>query len=470
MVQSHPPSTAARLFARLRAREQVPALPTQVGPEPEQQHAWRSLALALRIGEQLLSGGAGAGDVTAAIARVTDAAGLLRCEADVTYTVITISYSRGEDEAPVTASRFVRRYGYDGTRLVGVHRVVEDLVAGTVDVVGAQERVDGLRRAPHPYPRWVATASWAGLAAAIAVLLGGAPVVVLTAFVATVVIDRTNRRLNGRQVPFFYQYVVGGAIATASAAVLALAGLPVNPSLVVAAGLVALLPGGLLVGSVQDALGGFLVTASARGLEVVLLVAGLLTGVALVLDLASAAGLMLELDPTAAPPTLAHVWVRVLAAAAAAALFALANYAPRTVVLGSALVGGLGFLVFDGLRLAGLATATATAGSAIAMGIGCHLLAQRVRLAPLLLLVPAIIPQLPGQTTFRAMLALSSGEPALGFSLALRALTIGLALAAGVLFGQLLAQPVTRDVRRLDRRRGPRLLPPALLQRRGRDR
>ena len=81
-------------------------------------------------------------------------------------------------------------------------------------------------------------------------------------------------------------------------------------------------------------------------------------------------------------------------------------------------------------------------------------------LAPLLLLVPAIIPQLPGLTTFRALLAITSGEPAEGFSLLLSALTIGLALAAGVIFGGLVAQPVRREVDRLERRVGPRLIGP----------
>ncbi len=451
-------SIASRAWTKLRAPEPVaPTTDALAVHAPPEQDVYPVLHLALRIGELLLSGGAGSGDVTAAIRRVTAAAGLVRCEADVTYNVIVVSYLRGPAHAPVTASRVVRRYGFDGTRLARVDDVVKDLVAGRLDVAGAQQRIDEVRRTPHPYPRWVATAAWGGLSASIVVLLGGGLLVVATAFLGTVIIDRTNRLLNAREVPFFYQYALGGLVATSFAAALSAAGADVEPSLVVAGGLVALLPGGLLVGSVQDALGGFLVTAAARALEVVVLTAGLLTGVALTLDISRRLGVVFAVDDIDA--ALAQLPVRALAAAAAAGLFALANYSPRRVVLTSALIGGAGYALYDALLFAGLSRATATATGAIVMGACCQLLAQRLRLAVLLLVVPAIIPQLPGLTTFSALLALGTGDPSTGFALVLRALTVGFALAAGVLLGQgLVRAPMAPERSRLHRRRGPRLL------------
>jgi len=450
---------AARAWARLRALEQPEPLTKPMRlPAPADRDVYRTLNLAMRIGELMLSGGAGAGDVTSTMRAVTSSVGMVRCEPDVTYTIISISYLRGADSAPISASRKVSRSGFDGTRLLTVLTVVDDLVEGRIDVAGAQERVEQLRRLPHPYPRWVATGAWGGLAAAVALLLGGGAVVMATAFLATILTDRLNRRLNRRQVPFFYQYVVGGAVATLAAIALVAAEVEVNSSLVVASGLIALLPGGLLVGSVQDAIGGFLVTATARALEVLILTAGLLTGVALALDVGRRFDIVIEVGELASP--LSRVPVRVAAAAAAAGLFALANYAPRRVVLLSAVVGAFGFALLDGLSAAGLSRPTATAGAAIAMGIVCHVLADRARLAPLLLLVPAIIPQLPGLTIFQALLAITTGQQAAGLSLLLSALTIGLALAAGVIFGELVAQPVRREVHRLERRVGPRLIGP----------
>ncbi len=450
---------AARAWARLRTPNPVdPTTEALRLPELEERDAYRTLNLAMRIGELLLSGGAGAGDVTSTIRAVTRAAGLAHCEADVTYTSISISYLRSVDSAPITGSRFVRRTGFDGTRISEVHELVDELVRGRLTVAAAQERIDLIRKAPHPYPRWVATVSFAGLAAAVAVLLGGGLLVIATAFVATAVIDRANRWLNARQVPFFYQYVLGGAVATTAAVLLAAAELEVNSSLVVASGIVVLIPGGLLVGGVQDAIGGFLVTASARILEVFVLTAGLLTGVAMALDVGGRFGVVIEVGEVSSEIT--RLPVRALAAAAVAGLFALANYSPRRVVLSSALVGGLGFALLDGLIAAGVSSATATAGAAIAMGVVAHALAGRVRIAPLLLLVPAIIPQLPGLTLFRALLGLSSGHPTVGYTLLLSALAVGFALAAGVIFGELLAQPVRREGSRFERRMGPRLIGP----------
>ena len=449
----------SRALARLRAPN--PAAPVTEAlrlPELAERDAYRTMNLAMRIGELLLSGGAGAGDVTATIRAVTLAAGLERCEADVTYTVISISYLRSPDAAPITGSRFVRRYGFDGTRLSRVHEVVEAMTHGDLDVAAASERIDEIRKAAHPYPRWVTTGAWGGLAASVAVLLGGRWLVALTAFAATVLIDRANRYLTARQVPFFYQYALGGAVATAAAIGLAAAGLQVSSSLVIASGIVTMLPGGLFVGSVQDAIGGFLVTAAARALEVFVLTAGLLTGIAVALDVGRRFGVRIDASDLDAP--LQELPVRVLAASVAAGLYALANYAPRRILISASLVGGAGFALNYGLVQAGVSATTATAGAAVAMGIACHALAGRVRIAPLLLVVPAIVPQLPGLLVFRGLQAVSGGETAAGFSLLLSAVSVGFALAAGILLGQLVAQPTRREPSRLERRRGPHLIGP----------
>ena len=188
-----------------------------------------------------------------------------------------------------------------------------------------------------------------------------------------------------------------------------------------------------------------------------MLTTGLLTGVALALDVARRVGVDLAVDEI--DTGVAQLPVRAVAAACAAGLFALANYSPRRVVLTSALIGGAGYALYDALLVAGLSRATATAAGAVLTGAGCQLLGRRLRMPALLLVVPAIIPQLPGLTTFSALLALGTGNPADGFALLLQALTVGLALAAGVLLGQVLVRPPAAPERsRLHRRRGPRLL------------
>ena len=59
-----------------------------------------TLDLALRVGELLLSSGAGAADVTATMLSVTAACGLRNCEVDVTFTALTLGYQPGPGRRP----------------------------------------------------------------------------------------------------------------------------------------------------------------------------------------------------------------------------------------------------------------------------------------------------------------------------------------------------------------------------------
>jgi uncharacterized membrane protein YjjB (DUF3815 family) len=193
------------------------------------------------------------------------------------------------------------------------------------------------------------TAARATLAAAVVVLLGGGPEVALAAFGSTVVVSRVNRRLDARQLPVFYQNAVGGFIATAVALGLVAADVGLRPSLVVAGGIILLLPGAVLVGAVQDAITGFLVTASARAFEVLLLTAGIVAGVAVALDVGLRLGVDISIS-RASGASLDQVPVQVLAAGVAAAASAASEYAPRRTLPTAALAGALGYASLLGLR------------------------------------------------------------------------------------------------------------------------
>jgi hypothetical protein len=106
----------------------------------------------------------------------------------------------------------------------------------------------------------------------------------------------------------------------------------------VAAGLTVLLSGLSIVGAVLDGITGFYVTAAGRAFEVALMSAGLLAGVALVLQTGVGLGVDL-LPPLFPPPSLDGIPVQVPAAAIAAAFFALASYAPPRALVGAALAG-----------------------------------------------------------------------------------------------------------------------------------
>ncbi|MEX2291348.1 MAG: threonine/serine exporter family protein [Mycobacteriales bacterium] len=429
-------------------------------PEPDEREAYRVLDFALRAGEILLSGGAGASDVTATTMGLAHACGLRHVVCEVTFTSITLSYVRAPDVAPVTSVRLVQARTTDYTRVTEIHNLVGDLVDGLTRPEEAMARLDEIRARRHPYRRWVVTAFRALLATAIAVLLGGGLLVALIAFATTAAVDRLTFMLTRRLVPDFYANAAGAALVTGVAVVLTAADVNVRPSLVVAGGLVLLLPGVTLVGSVQDAITGFLLTASARAFEVFVLTAGIVSGVAGVLSLADSFGVRLAINQ---PPVtgLGQVPVQFLAAGVAAAAAAGASYAPRRTLPTAGLAGAMGWAVFRLLDEYGLDVALSTALAAVFVGFGSFAFADRQHAPPLIYVAAGIIPLVPGLTIYRGMLYLADGNSSAGILLLSQAVTIGLALAAGAILGEFLAQPARREVERFERRIvGPRMAGP----------
>jgi len=129
--------------------------------------------LAMRVGETLLSTGASASDVVATVLRLTDAYGLRSVHVDVNFTSISVSYHRGPDADPMTVMRVIKVRSTDLTRLERLQTLVRDIADDWVEIDDARTRFDDLIRAPHPYRRWVVTASLGIVAAAVAALLGG---------------------------------------------------------------------------------------------------------------------------------------------------------------------------------------------------------------------------------------------------------------------------------------------------------
>ena len=418
------------------------------------------LELALRVGEVLLSSGTSAQDTVAYVHAVTRAYGLATVEVDVTFTSITASAHRGPSQLPVSSMRVVRYRSLDHTRLAGVDRLVLAIERGELDPARADAELDRITNAPHPYPRWVATLGWAGMAASVALLLGGGPLVLIVAFFSTVAIDRSNRMLNRYGLPFFFQQVVGGFIATMPATALfaarGIVGIDVAPSQVVAAGVVVLLSGLSLVGSVQDAINGALVTGSARLAEVLLLTAGIVVGLALALQFSAALGVELPaLDGTS--PSLARLPLQLVAAALTSAFFALASYAERRALLAAAAAGAVGWAVYGPLTQTGLGPVLASAFAATIVGLAGALFSRRFRIPPLVVAISGIAPLLPALRLYRGLYelinddALVSGLGGLGGAIAVAG-----ALAAGVVLGEWLAAPVRTGYGLVRRRRPAR--------------
>ena len=110
--------------------------------ETERREVYESLDLALRIGEILLTSGAGAADVTATMLAVTRACGVRNVSADVTFDDLTLHHQPSIDEPAAIQVRRVIRRGVDYADLTEVDQTVADLVAGRIDRAEARDQAN----------------------------------------------------------------------------------------------------------------------------------------------------------------------------------------------------------------------------------------------------------------------------------------------------------------------------------------
>jgi len=397
------------------------------------------LDLAIRVGEVLLSSGEGVAETTSIMLRLADAGGLPTCEVDITFTSITMCCHRGMVAPPVTTMRLVRYRTLDLTRLNDVSRLLDRIEREELDLSRAAAELDVVTRAKHPYPRWVTTLAWAGMAASVAVLLGGGPVAAFVAFGATGVIDRIGRLLNRYGLPMFFQQMAGALLATGITAVLLYFSLlpeGTRPSLVVAAALTVLLSGLSVVGAVRDAIDGFFLTAAGRAGEITMFSAGLLGGVVLALKAALVFGVELSVAGPL-PSSNLSLAVRAFAAGLAAGLFALAGYSPVRYLPAAAGTGAAAWAISTLLQQqARFGPVVATGIAAVGLGIVSGVLHRTTAVPRLVITLAAITPLLPGLTAYQGFYQLAVTGVADGLVTVMLALAIGLALAGGVALGE----------------------------------
>jgi uncharacterized membrane protein YjjP (DUF1212 family) len=398
------------------------------------------LDLAGSIGAILMAAGTPATATMEQVTAITAAYGIESCEVDVINTAIHIAVHRGPTSPPASTLRIVQSRSMDFSRLAAVDRLISRIRTQQVSPSEARDELDAIITAPHPYKRWIATLAWGALAFATAGTLGGDLLVCLVSALSTMVIDRVNRRLNKYGLPFFFQYAVGGAIATAPPLALywlsPKLGLQFEPTIAIAAGLVVLLAGLSLVGSVGDVITGAPVTAAGRFFELVMMTAATIAGVALVLHLASRFGAPFVAIGAEAPPALAELPARVAFGAASAAAFALACYAERTALMAAAFGGAAGTIAFLLAQGAGLGAVVASFVAAVPIGLVARLMERRNLAPPLVVSIAGIVPLLPGLALLHGVYAILNDQHAVGFASVLGAMAIGTALAAGVALGE----------------------------------
>ncbi|KQX80784.1 MULTISPECIES: threonine/serine exporter ThrE family protein [unclassified Streptomyces] len=396
----------------------------------------RVLDLTLRIGELLLAGGEGAEDVEAAMFAVCRSYGLDRCEPNVTFTLLSISYQPSLVEDPVTASRTVRRRGTDYTRLAAVFRLVDDLSdpESHLSLEEAYRRLAEMRRNRHPYPTWVLTSASGLLAGAASVLVGGDLVVFVAAALGAMLGDRLAWLCAGRGLPEFYQFLVAAMPPAAIGIALTLANVEVKASAVITGGLFALLPGRALVAGVQDGLTGFYITAAARLLEVMYFFVGIVAGVLVMLYVGVQLGA--HLNPDAALGITKRPLWQIGASMLLSLTFAVLLQQERSTVLAVTLNGGVAWSVYGAMHYAGeISPVASTAVAAGVVGLFGQLLSRYRFASALPYTTAAIGPLLPGSATYFGLLAIAQNEVDAGLVSITKAAALAMAIAIGVNLG-----------------------------------
>ncbi|MGH3971070.1 MAG: threonine/serine ThrE exporter family protein [Mycobacterium sp.] len=442
--------TPPRASTAIHEETRTPQQASQMSVHLDEAGVRRVLDVALRFGQLLLACQAGTADVASTVGAVATAYGLPATHVDITGNSITVSVPRSVPGAPVTAMYLAQSRSQDYTRLQLTTDLAQEVVDTTPETEWVQDQLDALERAGHPYPRWVSTVALGVMAGSFAMLLGAGLLVAAISAVTTALIDQVGRVLNGWRLPMLFLQVVGATLATGVTVGLDAAGrLPAGtaPSVVVAANIVALLSGLATVGSVQDAITGFQLTAVSRMMDILLSSVGILVGVTIAVRIGVAAGVDVSVSPDV-PIGPLGVPVRVLAGAIGAAASAVSGYAPVRAALAAGAAGAVGTLLFFGLRIAGSDQITSSFVAAVAIGLGGAIGAHRVRVPLLVIAMAGIVPLVPGMTLYRGFVHLIDGQAATGGNSLMLAAGTALALGAGVVLGPLIAPSVRRELAR----------------------
>lgn len=422
---------------------------------------YKTFDLALRVGEVLLSSGAGAADVAVQMSNVGVACGLRRVSANVTFTELSISHQEGPDDVPLMQMREVRHREIDYADLTAVDHLVRRLVEGEIERDEARADLNKIVSTGHVRPRWMVTLGFGALGGGVGLMLGGRPILVAIAFLAALGTDLIQHQMTRTRLPSFYAQVVGGLFATLLAVGVAATDLDVGTSRVVTASIILLLAGVNFFGAMQDALDGFPVTANARILEALLSTGGIVAGVSGGLTISRLVGQPIELLHPGAS-AFSPLPVMTLGGAISSAAFAFSSYTPTRALLPIGVAGGAATLVFGAGIQFHLGGPWSSGLAAFVVGLVAYFLASRVRVPALTVVVSGTVPLLPGLSIYRGLSQLLRAHGAApGLVGLINAAAIAIAISAGVILGEYFGQPTGREAQKFERRlAGPRLVGP----------
>ncbi|WP_349828312.1 threonine/serine exporter family protein [Brevibacterium litoralis] len=406
------------------------------------------LDLAVDIGSIMLRAGAGTSDVEVSVIATCGALGLDTAEVDLTANSLVAHY-QDPDGRLVTVMRVAREQSFHYAKLSAVHALVLDIVDHEIDYVTARERIDAIRRQKRPWTNWAVTIAWGILAGCFALLIGGSYPSALLGMLMAVLNDRVGAKLGGLGLPAFFSAAVMAAFTTLVAMTAAEFELIGSPQYLVASGIILLLPTQTLISVIEDALLGFPITAAGRTVQVVMSLAGIVTGIAVSLMIGQAFG-MHEIEVLVeSRGGSSLVWIlSFVAAFGVAATGAVGMQTSKRIILPAALIGMAGFIAWTLLARLGLDNILVTFIAATFVGFLCRPVALYRGSPAVVMVIPGVFPLLQGLSVFAAVYQIVQPTEyvplATGLGALFAAIIANAAIAVGVVLGDWLARPVSK--------------------------
>ncbi|WP_022873600.1 threonine/serine ThrE exporter family protein [Nesterenkonia alba] len=432
--------------------------PAQVENPVEYRDELETINFVLDLGEALFRYGAGALEVETSIIAVTAAFGMKNTDVDITNQSISLNWAP-EGKIPYSRVRVVRSWSSNFQALSAVHRLVTDITSGRLTRSEAEERLAEITRQPKPYPRWLVTFCGAIFASFFASYLGAPVPDAAAGFAATIVVLWATRQLTAWRVPEFFTLAAGGFIASAFAMIAFALDADITPSMVTAGGLMILLPSVRIVGALQDAINGFPITSAGRIVSSMIAFAGMTSGIMSAVVLAEMIGIVqTELAQGLTriyPPVLLIVLVFIACSAAA-----IVEQTRPILILPTGAVGALGFCALYLGELIGLGDRFTPVIGGFVVGALGRVIALRLGAPQLVVAVPAMMFMLPGLMVFRGMYQIAientPGSMMGGLFELFNALIIIMAIAAGIVLGDVVMRPLTSGLQSNERSRARR--------------
>ncbi|HYF76474.1 MAG TPA: threonine/serine exporter family protein [Symbiobacteriaceae bacterium] len=234
------------------------------------------LSVVASAGELLLRSGAEVARVEDTLTRIAQAYGYYDVEIYATPTGLFVTLG---SERHMTAIRRIEGRAIALDRVSAINALSRELTADPAPPSEVIRAIQNIANQAPPVPNWATPATNAVAAAACTMLVGGSLSDFGPALLANVFVQGVHRVRESLRLP----EAVGDFASGATAVVCALAAtrwLGASFTPVVAGGIMVLVPGIAFTTSVRDAMMGDLTSAAARGLEAVMKVASLASGVA----------------------------------------------------------------------------------------------------------------------------------------------------------------------------------------------